>query len=41
MVDNNILKLEVNRIQDVFEDKADEVINLEKANLKLRTGKII
>merc|ERR1739838_921314 len=38
MVDNNILKLEVHRIQEIFNCKADTVLSLEKTNLQMKTA---
>jgi len=38
MVNNNILKLDLHRAQENFEEKADDVFNLEKQNQKLKTA---
>ena len=38
MVNNNILKLDLHRAQENFEEKADDVFNLKKQNQRLKTG---
>lgn len=37
MVDQNILKLEIKRLREMLNSKADEVFGLEKRRLQLET----
>ena len=37
MVDQNILKLELKRLRDMLNERADEVFDLEKRRLQLET----
>lgn len=37
MVDQNILKLEIKRLREMLNSKADEVFDLEKRRLQLET----